>query len=215
MTALIGRNVRIEVSKTEGASKEVTAVTLASPGVATSAAHGLTAGTVGYFSDVAGMTQIDGQAVRISAPDTNAFTMQKLDTSGYTAFTSGDFIPITAWATLSRATGYQISAAEAAKIDTTTLLDNQEQQASGLLAAQTVSIDLNGDTVDEEAYQLVEAAARAGDYLVWRITFKDGAQRVFRGQPSLPGENLGKGALATGSVSITPKGQILRLPAVS
>jgi len=69
--------------------------------------------------------------------------------------------------------------------------------------------------VDEEALQLIATAAINQAYLVFRITFKDGAQRIFRGQPSMPGEDVGQGALATGTIEVTVKGQVLRLPAVS
>ena len=214
-TPLIGRGVRVEVQKTVAAPKTITAVTLAKPGVATSTAHALTDGTVGFLDAVTGMVNLDGQAVRIDAPAANTFELQGIDTTGYPAFTAGNIIPVTAWSTLSRSTSYDIAGGGAEKIKTTVLLDEIEQQANGLLAAQTVSINVNHETVDEEALQLVNAAALSQAYLVFRITFKDGAQRVFRGQPSMPGESVGQGALGTGTLEVTVKGQILRLPAVS
>lgn len=51
--------------------------------------------------------------------------------------------------------------------------------------------------------------------MVFRITTKNGARRIFRGQPSLFGEDVQQGALGTGSFSVTVKGQVLRLAAVS
>lgn len=214
-TPLIGRNVRIEVSKTETTAKTVTTVSLANPGVASSTAHGLTDGSVGYFDGVTGMVNIDGQAVRVDAPTTDAFTLQGINTTSYPAFTAGTFVPISVWSTLSRAASYDAGGGAADKIDTTVLLDSIKQEANGLLAAQTVKIDLKLETTDEEALGLVSAAALSQDYLVFRITLADGAQRVFRGQPSLPGENVGQGALGTGSFEVTVKGMILRLPAVA
>ena len=214
-TPLIGRNVRVEVSKTETAAKTVTAVTQANPGVATSAAHGLSDGAVGYFNAVTGMVNLEGQAVRIDAPATDTFTLQSINTASFPAFTAGTFVPVTAWSTLSRAASYDIGGGDADKIDTTVLLDAIKQEANGLLAAQTVKFDLKLDTTDDEALGLVVAAAVSQAYLVFRITLADGAQRVFRGQPSMFGENVGQGALATGSFSVTVKGQLLRLPAVA
>lgn len=215
MTTLIGRGVRVEVSKTEGSAKTVTAVTKANPGVASSTAHGLSAGAVGYFSGVTGMDNIEGQAARVHAPATDSFTLQGLKTTSFPDFTAGTFVPITAWSTLSKSTGYQIGGGAGNPLQTTTLLDDIEQQENGLLAAQTVSIDLNHETVDGEALGLVNDAAVDQAYLVFRITLKDGSQRVFRGQPSLPGENVQQGAVGTGSLSVTVKGRILRLPAVA
>ena len=214
-TPLIGRNVRVEVSKTETTAKTVTAVTQANPGVATSTAHTLTDGSVGYFNAVTGMAQLEGQAVRLNAPDANTFQLEGINTTNYPAYTAGTLIPITVWSTLSRAASYQIGGGEADKIDLTVLLDVIKQEANGLLAAQSVSFELKLETLDDEALGLVRAAALSQAYLVFRITLSDGAQRIFRGQPSLPGENVGQGALGTGSFDVTVKGAVLFLPAVA
>ncbi len=214
-TPLIGRGVRVEVQKTAAVAKVITAVTLANPGVCTSTAHALADGAVGYLDAVTGMVNLDGQAVRVDAPAANTFELQGIDTTTFPAFTAGTIVPITAWATLSRSTSYKIGGGAAEKIKTTVLLDEIEQQANGLLAAQTVSFNLNHETVDEEALQLINAAAISQAYLVFRITFSGGAQRVFRGQPSMPDEDVGQGALGTGTLEVTVKGRVLRLPAVS
>lgn len=213
-TPLIGRNVRVEVSKTEIAAKTVTAVSKANPGVASSTAHGQVDGTVGYMSGVTGMAQLDGQAVRVNTVLTDSFALEGIDTTNYATFTAGTFVPISVWSTLSRAASYQIGGGEADKIDNTTLLDVIKQEINGLLAAQTVSFELKLETIDDEAMGLINVAAMNGSYLVFRITLSDGAQRVFRGQPSMPGENVGQGALGTGSISVTVKGAVLRLGVV-
>ena len=215
MTTLVGRNVRIEVSKTEGTEKTVSAVTVADPGVATSAAHGLANGAVGYFRDVTGMVNLDGQAARASAVDTNTFTLQTLDTSRFPAFTAGEFVPVTVWSTLARSSGYSIGGGDAAKQDDTCLLDTITQEINGLLAAESVTLNLKKQTIDEEALQLIRKAARNQEYLVFRITLVDGAQRVFRGQPSMPGEDVQSGSIGTGTFGVTVKGAVLYLPAVA
>lgn len=213
--SLIGRGLRVEVSKTIGAAKTVSAISNADPGVATSAAHNMAAGVVGFFDEVTGMANIDGQAARVHAPATDSFTLQGLNTTNFPAFTGGKFLPVTVWSTLSQSTSYQIGGGDANKLKTTTLLDDIEQEENGLLAAQTVSIELNHETVDPEALTLINTAALEQEYLVFRITFRDGGQRIFRGQPSMPGENTSQGGLATGSISVTVKGRVLRLPAVA
>lgn len=210
-TPLIGRNVRVEISKTETAAKTVSAVTQASPGVATSTSHGLADGSVGYFNAVTGMVNLEGQPARVDAPVTNTFNLEGIDTTNFPAFTAGTFVPISVWSTLSRAAAYDIGGGDADPIDTTVLLDVIKQNANGLLAAQTVKIDLKLDTTDEEALSLVRAAATSQAYKTFRITLSDGSQRIFRGQPSLPGENVGQGALGTGSFQVTVKGAVLFL----
>jgi hypothetical protein len=215
MTALVGRNVRIEVGKTEGTAKTVTAVSKANPGVATATAHGLLDGSVGYFNNVVGMNEVDGLAVRLKDKATDTFKLEGVDTTAFGTFTSGSFVPVTAWATLSRAAGYSVSGGDAEKLDDTCLLDSIKQEFNGLLGAQSVSISLKRETLDEEALQLVEAAAIAGAFMVFRITLADGAQRLWRGQPSMAGEDVQLGGIASGSFSATVSRRILRLPALA
>ena len=108
MTTGIGRNVRVEIATTFGTAKTVTAVTLASPGVATSTAHAMTNGTLGYWTVSAGMVQLDGQATRVYNQSVNAFDLQGLNTTNFSAFTAGTFTPATAFGTLAEAIGYNI-----------------------------------------------------------------------------------------------------------
>ena len=94
MTTAVGRNVKLELATAFNTAKTVTAVTLASPGVATSAAHGMSNGTVGFWTVTAGMVQLDGQATRVYNQAANAFDLQGLNTAGYSAFTAGTFTPL-------------------------------------------------------------------------------------------------------------------------
>lgn len=208
-----GRGVRLEVSKTLGADKTVTAVTLADPGVATCTAHGLSDGAVGHFHDVTGMAQLEGQAVRVNAPTTNDFALEGLDTSGFPAYTGGKLAPVTAWSTISNSVDIQFGGGDAEKLDATTLLDVIKKEENGLLAAETATVNVLADP-QLEASGINRKAALAGGDLTYRVTFSNGEQIVWRGQPSVPGFNLQKGQLATGSFGITVKGQVMYLPAV-
>jgi Phage tail tube protein, TTP len=213
MATVKGRGVRVELGATYGSAIPVSAVTLANPGVATSTAHGQADATVGYFDSVTGMVQLNGQGVRIDAPTTNNFTLQGLNTTQFPAYTAGNFFPVLTWSTLAEATSYAIGGGDAAKLDTTTLIDVIQQQENGLLAPQTLSLNVIAQTVPSAAMQLVQAAAQAGTKLVVRITHPDGSVRVCYGEPSFPGEDVQQGAVGTGSLTFSVKGFVLALPA--
>lgn len=89
---------------TSGAmAKTITAITAASPGVVTSAAHGLTNGQVIYLTAIVGMTQLNNTFFKVAAATANTFQLQTLGgndvvTSSYTAYVSGG-TATTAWAT--------------------------------------------------------------------------------------------------------------------
>lgn len=206
-----GRNVRVEVAATFAAAKTVSAVTKATKGVVTSAAHALAEGTIGFFSGVAGMTEIEGQAASVDNTLLNTFDLEGIDTTLYGTF-SGTclFTPVATWSTLSVATSYSISGGDVDQLDTTTLLDLVKQNDVGMLAAQTVSFDAFSDP-QLAAMLLAEAAAMTGGFIVMRITFPNGERRVFRGQPSIPGESVSVSAMATGSFNVTVKGRVLKL----
>lgn len=210
MTTAIGRGVRLEVALTFAAAKTVTAVTLASPGVATSAAHALANGTVGHWAVTGGMPQLDGQATRVYNQAANTFDLQGLNTAGYSAFTAGTFTPVATWGTLSEAIGYNIGGGQADTLDDTRLMDVVKQELNGLLPADTVQCDLLSQTFNSSVMQAIEDASIAQTYQVFRVTLQDGSTRVFRGTPSRPGESLQRGQLATGSFQIKVKGFALR-----
>jgi hypothetical protein len=213
-TLVKGMKVRVEVGYTEGAPKTVTAVTQANPGVVTSAAHGLAAGSVAYFDSLVGMPQLDGQPIRVDldgSPSTGSLLTEGVDTTEFDDFTSGNLIPITAWQTLEQSTTYQIGGGAAKTEDASTLLDTIEKLETMKLAAETVTIDLLSYTEDNTALAKIRSVAKAAGKLVFRITLADGAQRVFRGSPSIPGESVSQGSLGKGQLTVTIKGSVCYL----
>lgn len=213
MANVKGRNVKIEIAATYSAAKTVTAVTLANPGVATSATHGMANDTVGYFSSVGGMAQLEGQACRVKNQATNTFELQGLNTTNFTAFTSGSFIPVNTWATLAESTSYDIGGGAAAKLDVTTLIDIVQKEEQGLLPVSNVSCGVIAQDTPSAAMQLLEAAVQSQGAVLVRITLSNGAVRIFRGEPSLPGESVQVGAVGTGSLDFTAQGFVLKLAA--
>jgi hypothetical protein len=176
--------------------------------VATSTAHGLTAKSVGYFNAVTGMVNLEGQAARLGTTATDTFQLEDIDTTNYPAFTGGTFIPITAWATLSKATSISEGGGEADKLNVTTLLDNIRQERNGLLAAQTVSIQLLAESLASQALQVLRRGARDSKLFVFRVTWANGDVAIFRGEPSLPGRDVQQGQAGTGNLTVTVRGFI-------
>jgi hypothetical protein len=211
MTTAIGRGVRLEIGLTFGSAKNVTAVTLASPGVATSTSHGMANGTVGYWAVSSGMVQLDGQATRVYNQSTNAFDLQGLNTAGYSTFSgTHTFTPVDTWGTLAEMIGYQIGGGSPDKLDDTKALDVITQEIIGTLPPDTVQIDLLSQTFNSSVMQLIEDASIQQTYKVWRLTQQDGSVRVWRGIPSRPGESLQRKQLATGQFEVSCKGFALR-----
>lgn len=213
MANVKGRGVRVEISATYATDKTVTTVTLANPGVATSSAHGLANDTVGYFFNVVGMSQLEKQACRVKNTAANTFDLQGLNTTNYSAFTSGSFKPVATWATLAEATSYSLGGGEADKLDVTTLLDIVRKEELGLLPVQSASLNVIAQDTPSAAMVLLENAVQTQGIVVVRITLGNGAVRIFTAEPSTPGEDVQQGAVGTGSLNMAAKGFILKLAA--
>jgi len=171
--------------------------------------HGLLAKSVAFFRAVGGMVQLEGQAVRFGAVDTLTLTLTDINTVSFPAFTGAQLVPITAWSTLAKATGWSEGGGDAEKLNSTTMIDVIRQEVNGLLSAQTVSIPLLAESLSSEAMSIVKNAARTQGYLVFRCTWSNGDVVLFRGEPSLPGRDVQQGQLGTSTISVTVKGFVI------
>ena len=204
MPALIGRNTRLEVESTLDAVKTITAITKANPGVATSTAHGYTNGDVVVLEPIAGMTELDGQIVRVANITTNTFELEGIDTTAFGTFTSGSVAKISVWATLGKARTLTAGSPGLNRLDATVLLDSEKQYDLG--PSETPEITVSGlSDPTAAASLLVEKAARNGTYLGFRVTMSDNSKRIFRGQMSLPTESIPLNDLVTADFGITQR----------
>lgn len=87
-------NVRSEyVAGTLGDRTAITNVTLANPGVVTTAvAHGLPNGAKVQIQDVKGMTQINNKQYTVDNATSTTFQLRDEDTSGFSGYTSGGIV---------------------------------------------------------------------------------------------------------------------------
>lgn len=73
----------------EAAAVNITAITKAANAVVTAASHGLATGDVVKIASVSGMTEINNQYTPITKIDANSFSCDRIDSTGYTTYTSG------------------------------------------------------------------------------------------------------------------------------
>jgi hypothetical protein len=202
--AIIGTNITVEVESTLGTAITVTGVTQANPGVVTADGTALQVGDVVVFSVSAGMVELDGQACRISAVDSNGFTLEGLDTTEYSTWTSGTCQEVTAWATLAPAQSVSMPNPAPAKIDITRLIDKSKQYAYGLPEAPDGTISGLFDPTDA-AVALIKTATKANADLAFRINFSSGEKVIFNANVSGgQGFDLPANAAATATIQFTP-----------
>jgi hypothetical protein len=206
MATIVGRNVKVEVALTFDSPISPTAVTKANPGVATLTSHTVDTGDVGYWTVSAGMVELDGQAVYCTDTDANTITFNGLDTTNYSTFSAGTLTLAATWGTISEAAAYAVGGGAAAQLDDTRLIDVKQRNIAGLLAAQDLTIDVRNGVTNGAALAFVEAAARNGTSVLFKITQGSTVLRVYYGVPSVPGESVSAGQLATGQITVIGAG---------
>ena len=70
------------------ASKAISGLTAADPGVVTATSHGYSNGDHVWINSVVGMTEVNGRRFTVANKTTNTFELSGIDTSGYTAYSS-------------------------------------------------------------------------------------------------------------------------------
>lgn len=210
MTTIVGRDCKIEVALTFDAAISPTAVTKANPAVATLTSHTVDTGDVGYWTVTAGMVELDEQAVYCTDTDANTFTLNGLDTSGYSTYSAGTLILAATWATLSEAAGFTVGGGAANALDDTRLLDVKTRNVAGLLAPQDLTIDIRNPVTSGTALAFIENKAINTGKVLIRISKGSTVLRVAYGTPSLAGESVQAGALGSGQFSLIVPGWVLK-----
>ena len=80
----------VAIANAYGAAKTVTALSNANPGVATSAAHGLTDGK--FIEVTSGWSRLNNKIVRVDAADTGTFALEGIDTTSTQRYPAGSGI---------------------------------------------------------------------------------------------------------------------------
>lgn len=205
--AYIGSNIKIELQTTLSAVT-VTGISKATEGVVT-ATNTLTNGDLVVFTVSGGMVELDGQVCRVKNVSGSAFTLEGLDTTNYSTYTSVTCNKIATYTTLASAQSIAMPNPAATKIDLTTLLDVVKKYTFGLPDAPDGSIGaLFAPGAAAEA--LIKTATRTNARMAVKITFQGTAVSCFNAYWSGgSGFDASPNAALTSSISFTPIGEVM------
>lgn len=208
MTVLVATEVKVELQDTVGSATAITALTQANPGVATSAAHGLSNGDVLTFSVTNGMVELDEQAVRIANVTTDTFELEGLDTTSYSTWSAGTFQEVTGWHTLCQATSLNIGNATPTELSGSNFCSKKEVTLFGLPGATSGTIDIQHDAQLGALQEL--KAANVSDCLAFRVTWNNGYITVFCARTAYSGGfDATLNQVITGQIPITVPGELM------
>ena len=185
MSARLPDGAIVSLATTMGTAKTVSALTNATPGVATSTAHGFTDGDLVIMSS--GWSNLNNRVVRVDNSAANAFDIEGIDTSSTTLFPAGSgtgtATEITAFTQITQIMGFQTSGGDQQFTNYSFLEQDFETQIPTITSAQTITIDI-ADDPSLAGYIALKAAAEARATRGLRITMPDGSFILYYGYVS-------------------------------
>lgn len=172
-------NVAVSVQSALAATKTITAITNASPGVVSSTAHGYSNGDYVLLS-VQGMYQLNYRVMRVSAVATDSFSLEGEDTTNYATFVSGTAQKITFGTTLATLTNINASGGDFDFVDTTTIHDSIKTQIPGLGNPSTYNFESFWDPSDAGLVALKSASDAQAQRAIL-FSFSNSQKFVFNG----------------------------------
>lgn len=206
MATKVWSNVQVAMQSAVSATKTITGITKANPGVATSTSHGFANGDIVVLS-ILGMWQLDTRTVRVANVTTNTFELEGIDTTLYDTFSSGSAYSITFGTTFSTIGDLSVSGGDFDMIDITTIHDNVKKTQPGAASPINVSGNFNWDPSD--AGQLaMKTAADSRALRAFRVVFSDASRWLFTGYPGYTGSPTGSAqAKVTSPFTVTSYGR--------
>ena len=175
-TPTVWKNVAVAMQSALAAAKTITAITKASPGVATSTAHGYSNGDI-VFLTVSGMYQLNDKPVRVANVTANTFELEGIDTTLFDTFSSGTAEKVTLGTSITTATTVSSSGGNFDFIDSTTIHANAKSQLPGLPEATTFTMDHIWDVTDTGLLALKTASDNQAKR-VFQFTFGTGGKKM-------------------------------------
>jgi hypothetical protein len=187
--------VAVAMQSALGADKTITAIAVGATATVT-ATHDFDAGDYVVFN-VLGMSQLNGRVFRVlSVSTTVSFVIEgtggaSLNTTGYTAFTSGTCNKITFGTSITTATTMSASGGDFDFIDTTTIHELVKTQIPGTANPLSYSFDNLWDAADAGQIAM-KAASDAQAQRAFKFTFGTGGPiMVFNGYVGFTGAPTG------------------------
>lgn len=176
------------IAPTLAAAKTVTAITNASPGVASSTAHGYPDGSILLLSMP---SRLDQRVVRVASTAANTFALEGIDTTSTSLYPSGFGVGTaqlaSGWVSLSQITDSQSSGGEQQFYQWTYLEDGRQRQRPTFKNARSLALTLDYDpTLSWHAAML--AADQAGTVYPLRATLPNGSVLYYSAYVGFDGE---------------------------
>lgn len=175
----------IALATTYGSAKTISALTNASPSVASATAHGFSDGD--YVEVTSGWSRLNNRIVRVDSPTTDAFNVEGIDTSATSLYPSGtgggSAREITAWTQISQVLELSTSGGDMQFTTYSFLEQDFESQLPTQSSAMSMTISV-ADDPSLPGYIALAAAADARSLVGLKATMPNGSVILYNGYVS-------------------------------
>lgn len=177
----------LSLASTFGTAAAVTAITAASPAVATAGSgHGITAGDVAVLA--CGWDALNGQVIKASAADSTTVTLQGVDTTDATRFPAGGGVgtltEITGWAPIPTVIDFATNGGDQQYVDVQPLASDVIQQLPTVRTALSLSLRV-ADEPGAAWYVAMRKASDTRAVTPIRLALRDGSVIYYNGYISM------------------------------
>lgn len=193
----------------ESPSRSITAITKADPAVVTSAGHGMSDGDVIKITGIVGMTELNDGVFVVNVLSANTFELVDVNSTAYTAYSSGGKFDKAAFSNFCELTGYNRQGGSSPEIDSTSLCSDAAEFEIGLPDFGTTQLDFKfaPQTTIQLAIAEFYTGANAGTKTAVRIDLpKSGGRMVQLGFIQQTSESAANNGIWTGSMTIRNTG---------
>lgn len=185
MSVILPKNIQIALATTFGTAVPLTAISNASPGVASSIAHGLLDGALGRVTS--GWSRLNDRVVRVAGKTNDAFNLEGIDTSSTTLYPAaagaGTFTPITAWTPIIQVLEVTANGGEQNFANYEFMEDDQDVQIPDRISAMSLALTIADDPT-LAGYIALKAAHEGTAVRPVRITLSNGSKLFYNGYVS-------------------------------
>ena len=176
-SAISAQGTTLQVSTGTGGAKNITAITQGNPCICTSTAHGFAKGDRVTIASVGGMTQLNTNTYTIEYVTANTFSLMGVDSSAYTAYTSGGTATPVTFTTVSEISTFSGFDGQASELDVTDFNSAAKEFKLGLVDSGSLTLTMN-TLLSDAGQAAVRASHENSTSRQYKLTLPSGSPSV-------------------------------------
>lgn len=186
MAASLPNGAVLSIASLYGAEIIITNITNANPAVASAVAHGLKVGDIVIITS--GWSKLNGRTVKVTASDTDTFTIGNIDTTNIAQYPTGSgggsAKPVKEWQQIQQVMNPSMSGGEQQFVQYQYLEEDDQRQLPTYRNAQSITVPI----ADDERlphWTVLEKADQGREVQALKLALRNGSEIYYNGYVSV------------------------------